>query len=152
MKTKYKGGFTLVEIMVVTAIIGITASIGVPALHEAGIKTRARRIARELQTAGHAFVQYSFDHGSYPPDRTPRQIPDGMGEYLGKFPWAEDTCIGGQWDWDYQQFGFEAGVSVYRPNWGADLMLKVDEVLDDGNLSTGQFRQRSAGYIYILEE
>ena len=31
-------------------------------------------------------------------------------------------------------------------------MQEIDAMVDDGNLGSGQFRQRPGGYIYILEE
>jgi prepilin-type N-terminal cleavage/methylation domain-containing protein len=147
-----KRGFTLVEIMIVVAIIGILAALGFPALNEAGNRTRARRFARDIQTAGHAFLQYAMETGQYPADRTPAQMPDGMAGYLWNFPWTDETAVGGNWDWDYQQFGTEASVSVHMPNWNDDRMQLIDAVMDDGNLSTGTFRKRSGGYMYVLEE
>jgi prepilin-type N-terminal cleavage/methylation domain-containing protein len=145
-------GFTLVEIMIVVAIIGLLAAIGIPNMLEAGQDTRTTRFAREIQIAGHAFVQYSFDHGDYPADKFPGQMPDGMTEYLSGFPWSEETVVGGRWDWDYGVFGITAGVSVQSPNWDAARMLDVDIKMDDGNLATGHFRQRPGGFIYIIEE
>ncbi len=82
----------------------------------------------------------------------PGQMADGMTTYLSGFYWGEDTVIGGRWDWDYEVFGIHAGVSVQSPNWGDEQMQKIDVKIDDGNLGTGQFRKRSGGYIYILEE
>lgn len=146
-----KKGFTLIEIMIVVAIIGVLSAIAVPSMLDAGNKTRARRFAREIQTAGQAFVQYSFDHGEYPKDCMPSQMPMGMANYLKGFPWTEDTVIGGQWDWDFGQFSTRAGVSVYNPNWNDEQMKMIDAVMDDGDLSSGQFRKRSQGYIYVLE-
>jgi len=145
-------GFTLVEIMIVVAIIGLLAALGIPKMLGAGNKTRKVRFAREIQAAGHAFVQYACDHGDYPADKTPAQMPNGMAEYLNGFPWFDDTVIGGQWDWDYGVFGIRAGVSVKSPNWNNDQMQEIDAMIDDGNLGSGQFRQRPGGYIYILEE
>jgi prepilin-type N-terminal cleavage/methylation domain-containing protein len=147
-----KKGFTLVEIMIVVAIIGLLAALGIPNMRKAGHNTRKSRFAREIQNAGHAFVQYSFEHGTYPADKNPAQMPDGMAEYLKRFPWTEKTVIGGNWDWDYKQFGVTAGVSVKSPKWNDEEMEEVDKVFDDGNLSTGQFQKRTSGYIYILEE
>lgn len=152
MNVSGKNGFTLVEIMIVVAIIGLLAALSVPAVLEAGINARARRFAREIKTAGHAFVQYAAENGDYPADVTPAQLPDGMAPYLEDFPWYEKTVIGGVWDWDFGQFGTRAGVSVYEPDWNDEGMAKIDAVIDDGNLNTGQFRKRSNGYMYILEE
>lgn len=152
MKRVYsKSAFTLVEIMIVVAIIGLLAALGIPNLLKAGQRARSTKFAREIKNAGHAFVQYAFENGRYPADRTPSQMPTGMASYLNGFPWTEDTPIGGQWDWDYGQFGVGAGVSVYQPNWTSEQMQEIDAIIDDGNLSTGEFRQRAAGYIYILE-
>jgi len=148
----YKNGFTLIEIMIVVAIIGLLAAFGIPNMLQAGQETRASRFAREIQNAGHAFVQYAFDHGKYPADKNPASMPSGMAEYLDGFPWSDETVIGGYWDWDFNVFGVTAGVSVKSPAWSSELMVEIDEKMDDGNLSTGQFRQRSGGYIYILEE
>lgn len=151
-KIASRRGFTLVEIMIVVAIIGLLAALGIPKMLKAGQETRKARFAREIQAAGHAFVQYAFDHGEYPSDKTPGQMPDGMAEYLKNFPWAEETVIGGQWDWDYGVFGVVAGVSVKSPDWKDEQMQGIDAMIDDGNLSSGQFRSRSGGYIYVLEE
>lgn len=137
--------------MITVSIIGLLSAIGIPSMRGAGQNTRKTRFAREIKTAGHAFVQYAFAHGDYPADKTPGQMPDGMAEYLNKFPWDEKTVIGGQWDWDYEVFGIHAGVSVKSPNWGDEEMQEIDEMIDDGNLASGQFRKRSGGYIYILE-
>ena len=152
MNVPKKQGFTLVEIMIVVAIIGLLATLSVPAMLEAGTKTRARRFAREIRNAGHAFVQFAAENGDYPADKTPAQMPDGMAAYLKDFPWFEETVIGGHWDWDFGQFGFRAGVSVHQPDWDDDHMARIDAVIDDGSLATGQFRKRSGGYMYILEE
>ncbi len=151
MKHFKKSGFTLVEIMVSAAIIGLLAALSVPTVLGSGNKARARRFARDIKTAGHAFVQYAMETGEYPADKTPGQMPDGMSEYLSGFPWNEDTVIGGQWDWDFLQFGTHAGVSVYQPDWDDSQMAEIDSIIDDGNLSSGQFRKRTAGYIYVLE-
>lgn len=147
-----RGGFTLVEIMIVVAIIGLLASLGLPMMLHAGTQTRSKRLAREIQTAGHAFVQYAFDNGAYPADRYPGQMPDGMAGYLKGFPWSEETVVGGNWDWEYEVFGIKAAVSVQGGNWGDEQMIEIDELIDDGNLATGHFRRRSGGYMYVLEE
>jgi prepilin-type N-terminal cleavage/methylation domain-containing protein len=147
-----KRGFTLVEIMVATAIIGLLAALAYPYLGRGRIKARQVKIAKDYQAAAQAFIGYCMDHGGYPPDRTPAQMPPGMADYLGRFPWRDETAIGGRWDWDYLQFGFTAGVSIYQPDWGAGEMAGIDQLLDDGNLATGEFQARSDGYIYIIEQ
>ncbi len=152
MGVLYKKGFSLLEIMIAVSIIGLLAALSVPAVLNAGERGRARRFAKEIKSAGHAFVQYAFENGDYPGDNTPSEIPGGMNEYLAGFPWTESTVIGGSWDWDYNVFGILAAVSVKSPDWENDRMIDIDKIIDDGNLSSGQFRQRTGGYMYVLEE
>ncbi len=148
----YSAGFTLVEVMIVVAVIGLLAAIAVPAYAKARTNAQNACFIADLRTAKHAFIQYSFDHrGRYPPDVTPAVIPAGMAEYLGRFPWTQTTTIGGYWDWDNGQFGTQAGVSVYQPTAPLEQLRLIDQIIDDGDLSTGTFRARAAGYISIME-
>ncbi len=145
-------GFTLTELMIVVAIIGLLATLAIPGFARARERSMNVRFTADLQVAKAAFTEYSFDHGKYPPDTMPSVVPEGMGDYLKRIEWTKPNTLGGQWDWDNGQFGFEAGVSVYRPTASAGQMLKLDSIIDDGNLGTGDFRARADGYIGIIEE
>ena len=148
---KLRRAFTLLEIMIVVAIIALLAAIAIPSFVRARESAQNGRFIADLRTAKGAFTMYCVDNGQYPPDRTPGVVPPGMAEYLGSFPWTENTSLGGQWDWDYLQFGCKAGVSVYRPSAPLTQLGRLDEAIDDGDLASGDFRSRASGYISILE-
>jgi prepilin-type N-terminal cleavage/methylation domain-containing protein len=150
--TKVRTGFTLTELMIVVAIVGLLAAIAIPSFAHARKRSLNVRFAADLQVAKAAFIEYAFDHGKYPPDTTPSVVPEGMPDYLRRVAWTEPNTLGGQWDWDNAQFGFKAGVSIYRPTASSEQMLQLDKTIDDGNLFTGDFRSRSDGYIGIIEE
>lgn len=137
--------------MIVVAIIGLLSAVGIPSLMRARIDVLRTTFIEELRIASDAFAVYAIAEGSYPPDRTPGIVPPGMEERLRKMKWTANTTIGGFWDWDYNQFGYKAGVSVYKPGRTDEEMRDIDRRIDDGNLNTGLFRKRTDGYIYILE-
>ncbi|MEI7731706.1 MAG: type II secretion system protein [Verrucomicrobiota bacterium] len=144
-------GFTLVEIMIVVAIIGLLAAIAVPNFVKARKSAQNVAFVKSIKTFADAFTLYSLENRQYPPDTTPSVVPPGMAPYLNVTLWQGTTPIGGQWDWDNGQFGFKAGVSVYQPTADATQMQEIDRLLDDGNLGTGLFRARSDGYIFMIE-
>ncbi len=149
MRKKHE--FTLVEIMIVVAIIGLLATIAFPAYDEARKRSQVNRFAKDIKVATAAFEMYAIENGGFPPDTTPGVMPNGMADYLDGMDWSGATTLGGKWDWDNGQFGFTAGVSVYLPDCELELLEKVDRLIDDGNLSNGRVRSRTAGYIYVME-
>jgi prepilin-type N-terminal cleavage/methylation domain-containing protein len=133
--------FTLVELMIVVAIIALLAAIALPAFARARQRTRAAKFVEAMRIAVGAFDQYAIENGSYPADVNRGIVPAGMGNYLGeKLDFTAPTPIGGNWDWDVGNFGIKAGVSVIAPNLTDAEMRVIDAEIDDGNLATGGFR------------
>jgi prepilin-type N-terminal cleavage/methylation domain-containing protein len=143
--------FTLVEIMTVVVIIGVLAAVAIPAVARVKHNAQNKRFVSDLRTFAQAFETYATKNGKWPPDGTPAVVPTGMSGEFRNAAWTANTSIGGQWDWDYKQFGFTAGISVYQPTVDVAQMLEIDRLIDDGNLNTGNFRSRTSGYIYILQ-
>jgi general secretion pathway protein G len=60
------GGFTLVELIIVVAIIGILATIAVPAMQDAPTKAREAVIRADLYQMRSCIDQHLADKGVYP--------------------------------------------------------------------------------------
>lgn len=144
--------FTLVEVMIVVAIIGLLAAIAVPNFIRARENAQNSRYSSDIQVATTAFIQYSFDTGHYPPDTTPGVMPDGMADYLKRVHWDRPDVLGGQWDWDNGQFNTKAGVSTFQPTASVAQLQRYDDMADNGDLDTGGFHRRSRGYITVIEQ
>ena len=59
-------GFTLVELMVVIAILGVLAAIAIPRFNESTAKANTARVQADLRTIDSASVQYQADNGKMP--------------------------------------------------------------------------------------
>ena len=59
--TKKRGGFTLVEIMIVVAIIALLAAIAVPSFLRARKRSQATRILNDLRLIDSAVDQYAIE-------------------------------------------------------------------------------------------
>lgn len=63
---RHGAGFTLVELLIVVAVIGIIASIALPNLLNALDKAKQKRTVADLKTIGTAVEAYSTDMAAYP--------------------------------------------------------------------------------------
>jgi prepilin-type N-terminal cleavage/methylation domain-containing protein len=59
--SRHRGGFTLVEIMIVVAIIALLASIAVPGFIRARKRTQASRVLNDLRHLDGAVDQYALE-------------------------------------------------------------------------------------------
>lgn len=66
-----EGGFTLVELLVVVAILGILSSVAVPAVLVALEKADRARLAADGRVLFEAMLRYNLDHGEFPATVTP---------------------------------------------------------------------------------
>jgi general secretion pathway protein G len=64
--TPRQSGFTLIELIVVVAIIGILATIAVPAMRTAPIRAREAALKEDLFTLRSCIDQFHADRGRYP--------------------------------------------------------------------------------------
>ena len=65
-KSIARAGFTLIELIIVVAIIGILATIAVPAMRNAPQKAREAVLKEDLFTIRSCIDQYLADKGHYP--------------------------------------------------------------------------------------
>ncbi len=62
-----RDAFTLIELLIVVAIIGILAAIAIPNFLSAQIRAKVARTGAELRALATAFEAYRLDNNIYPP-------------------------------------------------------------------------------------
>lgn len=146
-------GFTLVEIMIVVVIIGLLMSLVIPAFQKVRRKALNATFIGDMRTFAGAAETYMLETGGYLEDSSSGAVPAGLEEYIRVAKWTDGTPLGGDWDMELDSFGIKAGFGVHAPTASKEQMEEVDEDFDDGDLSTGKFRQIAADrYYYILED
>jgi hypothetical protein len=140
--------------MIVVALIGLLAAITVPIMRHQQIRAQNGRFLNDLRIFAAAFETYNTKYGGWPPDAVAGVVPTGMSGEFRDTDWTvAQTSIGGQWDWDYKAVsGITACISVHTVTLPVEQMQDIDQMIDDGNLATGNFRAISPGYyVYILQ-
>ncbi len=64
---KPKNAFTLIELLIVVAIIGILAAIAIPNFLQAQVRSKVARVLSDLRTVSVAVESYRVDCNDYPP-------------------------------------------------------------------------------------
>ncbi len=77
-----RGGFTLVELMVVAAIVGILAGLAIPNLRTVLLRARATELAGDMEVVRTAALSYNGDHHTWPSESPAGAIPSGLDDYL----------------------------------------------------------------------
>ncbi len=151
-----RAGFTMVEIMIVVLIIGIVATMAIPAFAKARKKSLQTRFINDLRIFGDAADYFTLNTGTYLEDSASGAIPTGLEDFIDDNRWTDGTPIGGQWDSEFNDSGIVSGIGVHfgaDPNPGDAYMTQIDAEYDDGDLNTGIFRKiANDRYYYVLQE
>lgn len=146
-------GFTLVEIMIVVVIIGLLAALAVPAFMRIQAASRHTRIANDLRVFAQTFEVYNMEHGFWPNNSGPGQVPTLPSPMNGQFrveTWQTKTAIGGAWNWDEGKPTFTAGISISGFTCDDTELTVIDGKIDDGNLNTGNFQKTAANRVTLI--
>ncbi len=157
MHKSNQSAFSLVELMIIVAILADVLIVAMPAFLRARNLAQNTKFINDLRTASAAFEMYAAESNRYPAATMPGSVPAGMGVYLNGVAWNSATPIGGLWSWAPGQWGATAQVGVNyspsAPGVADDLrMSDIDLRMDNGTLSTGSFRKQSGtDYMHIIE-
>ena len=77
-----RGGFTLVELLVVAAIVGILAGLAIPNLRTVLLRARATELAGDMEVIRTAVLNYNGDNHTFPSESGTGSIPPGLAQYL----------------------------------------------------------------------
>lgn len=77
-----RGGFTLVEIMVAAAIVGILAGLAIPNLRTMIFRARAAEVAGDLEVVRVAAITYNAEYLGWPGETGEGTVPSGLTEFL----------------------------------------------------------------------
>lgn len=138
--------------MIVVVIIGLLATLAVPALQRVHAAAKTGRFVSDLRTFAQAFEIFASENGGWPPNAGSGIVPAGMAGSFRSGDWTAPTALGGRWNWDRNNFGVAAGISVTNFTASAAQLAAIDARLDDGDLATGLFRQVAANRLTFTLE
>jgi type IV pilus assembly protein PilA len=88
-----KAAFTLVEIMIVVAIIGLLAALAIPGFVKARKQSQGRRILNDARQMDAAIDQWALEYGRKDGDTV---VTSSAATYL-KTAWATNDLLGNQY-------------------------------------------------------
>ena len=135
--------------MVVVVIIGLLVSLALPAFKRVQERSHASRMANDFRQFAAAFQQYALENGTWPAGTTVTgALPAGMAGCLPA-AYAQPSALGGGYTWS----GPTARLRLVNvTNATCDpILTRVDALIDDGKLTTGDFTSMvSGGYHWQL--
>ncbi len=147
MNATRQSGFSIIELMVVVTTIGILALLGMPSVRSATDLTEATAAANDLRVFTEAVEFYSTATGGYPETMHYTNMPQEIAAYLPAV-WKN-----GDYSWFYVNGVNFTYVYVYNLGFTAEQGVKLDSIIDDGNIATGRIRiaLNGSGLVFLFE-
>jgi type IV pilus assembly protein PilA len=109
MKKQLQQGFTLIELMIVVAIIGILAAIAIPAYQDYIARAQVSEAFSSVSGAETTIAEYAQNNGAYP-DTTTNPTSTSLG-ITGKYGSATVTAATGAIVYTFNKTGVNANIA-----------------------------------------
>ncbi len=131
-------------------IIGLLAALAIPSFKHIHDASRSTTAFNDLRVLRDAVRTYALSEGEYPDDTPPGSFSNELSAYIVATEYAQETPIGGLWDIDTTTYAAAVGVAGYTVD--DDLIAKMDNKYDDGDIASGQLQVYSGGFYWIIDE
>lgn len=122
-----RGGFTLIELMIVAAIVGILAGLAIPNLRTMILRARAAEVVADFEVVKVATQNYHADNLTWPSEASLGSVPTGLDEFLPDgYSFVRDG-----YQLDYENWVLPSGLPG-DPN--ASNLIGVSATVDDATL------------------
>jgi prepilin-type N-terminal cleavage/methylation domain-containing protein len=126
-RVKNKKGFTLIELMIVVAIVGILAAIAIPAYLDYTVKAKLTEVSAAMDALAQSASEYHASTGYFPEASGDYSTVSGFAavsdEYVGAWTYAKT---------DDNNASFTANLANLNPVTGCTLVLNVRFYPDEG--------------------
>ena len=101
-----RGGFTLVELLVVAAIVGILAGLAIPNMRTILLRARATELAGDMEVVRVATQSYNGSHHQWPAETGAGTVPPELVDFLPEnYSFNRDG-----YDLDYENWSLPGGL------------------------------------------
>jgi len=141
-------GFTLIEIMIVVVIIGLLATVAIPAFRKVQLNSRASIIANDFRIFAEALNRYNLQEGAWPADHwVAGAMPSGM-DGIMPTAWIRQPVAGGYYA--FEQADGKANVILVKNGLKREIIDRIEEIMDDGDQGSGLIQGNSNSVMYVL--
>ncbi len=149
--------FTLLEIMIVVVVIGLLATMAMPAFTRARENVRFSALMNDFRIFAGAFESHAFMNGNWAADEMPGILPAEMEGWINEHQFVSTTPIGGNYDWDPTESGskpedVEIAISVRNHNLSEAMVDRLLRKYCNGDRASGRLRYHAGAIFYVVEE
>ncbi|MDQ8194577.1 prepilin-type N-terminal cleavage/methylation domain-containing protein [Coraliomargarita sp. SDUM461004] len=155
----HQHGYTVVELAVVSGIVGLLAAIAIPTFQGSRDNARIVTLENDLRLYEQTFNTFKLDNGDYPSSvSSAGVIPSGLEGDMSA-AWKLPSPIGGTYRWVYSiadepedSVGYIEIVhsSLYPIIIDQSRLQTIDEQIDNGDPDSGSFRIHGENLRYYL--